>query len=195
MQRTLESVKRAHGEAVMKKRKQARSTLTKRRKHPGGRPTKMTKEVQKQTLEGIELGMSRERAAAFAGVSVAVFYAFQSKFPEFQERVKEAEAKCLAFHLAQICRAAKPKIEGGEGHWQASAWVLERKWPEEWGKVDRHLLRVRRDKDEDLTQLPEAYINAIGEALGMRGKFVPLGPPLLEGENGETIDTEILPQD
>ena len=44
-------------------------------------------------------------------------------------------------------------------------------------------------------QLPEAHINAINEALGVKGPFVPLGPPL-ETENGEgEIDTEILPQD
>lgn len=39
--------------------------------------------------------------------------------------IKKAEIECKMFHLKKVV-AAK--------HWTASAWMLERKWPEEFGR-------------------------------------------------------------
>lgn len=69
----------------------------------------------------------------------------------------------------------------------------------------RYLALIGPQPDE--TQLPQKYIDAIGEALGVKGPFVPLGPPEGgslpsgngqngDGRNGEsTIDPDVLPQD
>lgn len=146
----------------------------------------MTPEVQTLILEGIRLGLTRERSCNYAGVSVPIFYAFQAKNREFQDEVKRAESRCQAFHLLKIRKAA------AEGQWQASGWMLERKWPEEFGKVDRHLIRMQ----QTTAPLPEQYIQAINRALGVRGELEVLGQPLLTSGNGDgAIDTDVLPQE
>jgi transposase len=155
-------------------------------KHPGGRPTKMTVERQKIILECIAYGMPRERAANYAGIGVTALYAFQAKFPQFQEMIKRAESKCELFDLKQIQKASEA------GEWTASAWRLERRYPETWGKVDRHLIRMQ----QTAAPLPDQYIQAINRALGVRGELEYLGPAQLTAGNGDgAIDPEILPQD
>ena len=49
---------------------------------------------------------------------------------DFLESVKRARAEAESFHLENI------KAAGGES-WQASAWWLERSFPERWGRKDR----------------------------------------------------------
>lgn len=183
-----------------------------------GRPTKMSRERISTVLKCISLGMTRDKAAAYAGIHKDTFYAYQEKFSEFSDQVQQAEAKCQARHLAVIHRASMPKfhdrtrlkygpadpktgkreilervtehVEKKEANWMASAWILERRWPEEYGRVDRHLIHGKIEG----APLPEQYIAAINRALGVTGKMQPL--QLTEGsDNGDgTIDVEILPQ-
>lgn len=58
---------------------------------------------------------------------------------EFFESVKKAEAQAVARNVAVIQSAAKDS-------WQAAAWWLERKYPQEWGKKDR-LEHVGKDDE------------------------------------------------
>lgn len=50
---------------------------------------------------------------------------------EFLESVKKARAEAEAFHLRNLRQASE------DGTWQASAWWLERSFPERWGRKDR----------------------------------------------------------
>ena len=50
---------------------------------------------------------------------------------EFFEAIKKAEAQAEARNVAVIQTAARDS-------WQAAAWWLERKYPQEWGKKERH---------------------------------------------------------
>jgi hypothetical protein len=113
---------------------------------------------------GIEAGLSIKQAAISAGVSESTFHRWKVKggkakvgiFREFWERLKKAEIKIRKKHLDRIDRAAagrQTSIEkrvkrDGEGNvvektviskvlapqWQASAWILERKFPGEFGR-------------------------------------------------------------
>lgn len=166
----------------------ARQTRTE--KHRGGRPTKYSRTVAARICRAVRKGCSREAAAGLAGINPDTLYDWQHRFPEFSEALQKADSELEAECVSNIRRAGRSRR-----NWTANAWLLERKFPHRYGKVDRHLLRVRRDEDEDLTQLPQAFIDAINEALGVKGPFIPIGPPLLENENGEAIDTEVLPQD
>lgn len=50
--------------------------------------------------------------------------------PEFEEFVEASQARCESTHLNNI------HIAGKLGAWQASAWMLERKFPDKYGKKD-----------------------------------------------------------
>ena len=60
-------------------------------------------------------------------------------YSEFSEAVKKARAEAEGAHIRNIRKAAD------NGTWQASAWFLERSFPQKWGK--RSTMDFR-DKDE-----------------------------------------------
>lgn len=101
-----------------------------------GRPTKLTPDMQKRICEAIRLGMTRERAAWFCGIHRITFLrwiargdkATSGKYFEFCEALKKAETEGIAVNLKNIHNAAQ------SGAWQASAWILERRHPEEYGR-------------------------------------------------------------
>lgn len=49
-----------------------------------------------------------------------------SEYSQFVIQMSKAEMQCIRSHLDFI--AARPE------HWQAHAWLLERRWPEYYGK-------------------------------------------------------------
>jgi hypothetical protein len=93
-----------------------------------GRKSKYTPENIKRILDAIEVGTPYRHAAAIVGISETTFHEWQSKKPEFAESIKAAEGRAVAGRLARI-RQAEPT------HWQASAWFLERKYPQEFGRT------------------------------------------------------------
>lgn len=106
-----------------------------------GRKTKLTEEMIEEIAKHIELGMINKDVAQLVGISETTFYNWMNEgenskddnniFRKFYLKVKEAEAKAIKRNLAIIQRAAN------EGNWQAAAWFLERKRPEDWGRKDR----------------------------------------------------------
>ena len=116
----------------------------------GGRPTKLTADVQAEICESIRAGNYIEPSAIRAGVTKESLYnwlrragreleksntnkkyripAKERKYIEFFHAVKQAEAEAEARDLEVIRRA------GQLGQWQASAWRLERKHYDRWGR-------------------------------------------------------------
>ncbi len=112
-------------------------------KRKRGRPTKLTPENEKIIVEGIQQGLSYKAAAQRADVSYQTMYNWMNKgeedeesgidsdFLDFFYAIKNAEIDFQLAHLRRIDRASM------EGSWQASAWALERRFPDEWGKKER----------------------------------------------------------
>tara|TARA_S200002703_G_scaffold6027_1_gene6744 strand:+ start:450 stop:881 length:432 start_codon:yes stop_codon:yes gene_type:complete len=103
------------------------------------RPSKLTAEVQSVIVAALEGGNSRASAAAVAGINVSTLQRWMRrgeraegrtdrKFREFCMAIKKAEATCERRCLDLISSAAEA------GRWQAAAWILERRWPESWGR-------------------------------------------------------------
>lgn len=101
------------------------------------RPTKLTPEVHQRIVQALTLGATYELAAAYGGVSYNTFNewmkagvdAQSGRFRELYEAVKAAEGKAAVQWLAKIEAAAN------DGHWQAAAWKLERRYPADYGRT------------------------------------------------------------
>jgi hypothetical protein len=126
--------------------------MNNRNTNNGGRPTKLTPDLQNKIIEGIKAGNFPATAAAIEGIAESTFYRWMKwgrerksgLFREFWEAVKNAERFAEAYHVQNVRKAADGDLEHGvRPQWQASAWWLERKFPKRWGKIDRIDHKVR----------------------------------------------------
>jgi transposase len=138
----------------------------------GGRPSKFTHEVREKVLSALRGGNYLETAAAYAGISVSTLHKYLAEgrqpgaepdYANFAASVDEAIATAEVTEVAMIRRAASPQtqvvrdsdgsvVRDGEGkpmievvhrgNWQAAAWILERRDPGRWGRVDRSQVEV-----------------------------------------------------
>ena len=88
----------------------------------------ISEETWDEVLGAIGDGMSNKDAIIYAGVSESQFYQRVKDNTDFSESVKKAQVKFKHHHVRNITNAAKTQ-------WPASAWLLERKFKEEYGKV------------------------------------------------------------
>ncbi len=101
-------------------------------KRKAGRPTKLTPETTEKIVQALTAGNTRQAACGYAGISDQSFLNYLRSSLEFLEAVKKAEADAEVRHVANIAKASN------DGNWTASAWWLERRRYQEWGRKDRH---------------------------------------------------------
>lgn len=102
------------------------------------RPSKYTAEREAKIVEALAAGNTRRTACQLAGIGEATLGDWLRRFQHFRAAVEKAEAEAEASHVANIVKAA------GDGTWTASAWWLERRRHQDWGKVDRVEIEVRQ---------------------------------------------------
>jgi hypothetical protein len=105
---------------------------------PMARPTKYTPDTVKAITQAIELGATYELAAAYGGISYETFRTWNETKPAFSAAIKEAEGKAAVKWLAKIEAAAAD-------HWQAAAWKLERRYPNDYGKTVQEQQHTGKD--------------------------------------------------
>ena len=100
-----------------------------------GRPSKLTPEVEARIVEAVELGATWEKAAEAAGVGASTLREWRQRgeadeapFAAFLAALKRAEAEGVARALRTIRQAAE------SGQWTAAAWLLERRYPADYGR-------------------------------------------------------------
>jgi len=96
---------------------------------PEGRPSKYTPEIAANICKDLELGNFRRAVAAANGINKDTITEWMNVYPEFSVQIRKAEA------LPEY-RCVNKVMLGWPG-WQASAWWLERKYHEDWGRHDR----------------------------------------------------------
>lgn len=79
-------------------------------------------------LAALESGATLRMAAAAAGVSEDTLSRWRKTRPGLQAEMDQAEAQGAVKALEQIRAAAQG------GAWQAAAWMLERRYPNEYGR-------------------------------------------------------------
>ena len=132
-----------------------------------GRPTKLTIELIEEIATYLRAGNYIETTASLVGVHRDSIYEWLKRgnaeitrvsksnrarirkreeiFVEFTDTVKRAQAQAEAMLVAQIGKAS-------EKHWQASAWRLERKYPDRWGRTERNVATTSDDPLKELAK-------------------------------------------
>lgn len=120
------------------------------------RPTKLNDEVTAKICEALRTGNTRRAACAYAGIDQDTLGNWLRRSSDFSDAVKKAESDCEISYAAVIKRAAvghdvykkvtKTKTVGEvsvvettetisrEFEWQAAAWWLERRKPEDYAR-------------------------------------------------------------
>ena len=123
--------------------------------------TKCNQKITDIICEALKVGQPIEAAVAVAGISQQTYYNWmnwgregRSPYCDFVEAVDQAQGVAMGYLYEQL-----------RGHfhtnWQTIAWVLERKWPGIWGRVDRLAIQANmkhnidvRHGIEDHAQIP-----------------------------------------
>ena len=92
-----------------------------------GRPTKRTQQAMERITEAIREGATLGLAAAIGGIHYDTFNEWRKAFSDFSEMVDQAVAESAIFHLRNV------NVHSAED-WRASAWILEHRFPDEFGK-------------------------------------------------------------
>lgn len=91
-------------------------------------------EMTHEIVTYLQNGNGRVDTCHLVGISYETFTQWM-KLPEFSESIKKAESTCKARNIAIVQKAAITS-------WQAAAWWLERKYPQEFA------LKARVDENE-----------------------------------------------
>ena len=121
------------------------------------RPTKLTPDRQKRICDNVRLGLSYERAALAAGITEQTLLNWRQRaeaererltqkgtrkrkreapYVEFLGELELSEAQAEQLLIAKIQKAAT------DGKWTAAAWILERRHPERWARLEKRELKV-----------------------------------------------------
>jgi hypothetical protein len=113
-------------------------------------------EKRKTVVNVLKLGLTRRAAANCVGCHVMTIYNEISRNKKFRADVAEAEAGFEVRHTSRIEKASQD-----ERYWRASAWSLERKYPEQYA------LR----KPDAIT--PDQAERILGQFVEILGKHIP----------------------
>jgi hypothetical protein len=115
-----------------------------------GRP-KISPEKQQVILNAVRAAVPLNRAAALAGVHVSTVHAWKAKgkvakdgpYREFFDALKREEGVFITKALTEIQAIAKNAKQ-----WTAWAWILERRWPEEFGQSRHEITELKKQLKE-----------------------------------------------
>ena len=105
-----------------------------------GRPSKITVERVETLIDATALGATRLIAANAAGISKRTFMEWLSKGRRGEGRLETLLAEGIRVADGQIVMDCLRGIrEAGKQpkHWTALAWIAERRFPGEYGRIDR----------------------------------------------------------
>lgn len=89
-------------------------------------------------LKAVKMGFSNQKACQYSKISQTTLYKYlqlaeeaekkgiTNDYTKFKEELDQARAQFMMRHVARITQASD------NGTWQASAWLLERRMPEEF---------------------------------------------------------------
>jgi len=143
-----------------------------------GRPDKLTPKLKEDLLKMIVTGNYIETAAAFVGIAQTTLREWmrrgereaqrlnadpnarpiksEEKYIELSEAIRQAQAESEVRDVVLIGRAAQDQ-------WQAAAWRLERRYPDRWGKKERHELTGANGGPVQFEEIRERLLRKLTE--------------------------------
>jgi transposase len=151
--------------------------------------TKLTPEITDKLCRAIRMGITNEDAASMANIGRSTFYRWKQRgkaaksgaYRDFWDHIKRAEVECKAILLKRVHDAASGNQEivetrevvrdGGVVEvitttkrlppaWQAAAWILERKFPDEFGRNRQPAEDKHSSIDDVIVILENARVEA-----------------------------------
>lgn len=115
------------------------------------RPTKLTKELQQKIGKSVALGLPYALAAAAVGITYQTFNDWMNKGKnstsgEYFEFYKYIQ-KCNADAAMKCLERLKGAVDSGNV--QVAMWILERRFPESYGKRDYRKINAE-NKNENI---------------------------------------------
>ena len=125
------------------------------------RGLKLSKELIQEIHTYMQNGMTDKDTCALCGITAGIYYKWiadakeilKSEKPEEEmtefdllrlellDSIEKGKSEFKAWHVNNIMQASKKS----PAYWTASAWLLERKFPDEFGRIDKHNVAVRDD--------------------------------------------------
>ena len=124
--------------------------MEEQKKKKRGRKCTYSLEKADLIIKYLEAGNTKKASYEALGIDATTFYRWVEKYENFANRIKEAEARAEIRNVAIINKAAQTS-------WQASAWWLERRRKEDYGKKEQ--LDVTTN-GKDINQLSDEELNA-----------------------------------
>ena len=129
------------------------------RKKGDTHPHKLTRVVCDKIVEGVLKGNYITTVCQSVGIHKTTFYAWKKKgeqglepYKQFYDRVTEAEAQAEMDILNVIYTNA---ID--QGNWLSSAWILERKYPNRFGKREQMALATDNNFELKISSAKSPY--------------------------------------
>jgi hypothetical protein len=113
------------------------------------RPRKLDEVKQREICALISVGCDRRSAARYVGCTAETIRLTAKRDRQFAERLDQAEMRHKFQQLQNIHQAGKTS-------WRAAAWLLERKYPDQF---------ARRDPDSVSHDELARFMTAMGETL------------------------------
>jgi hypothetical protein len=121
-----------------------------------GRRTKLSPKIQASICLCLQSGCSRDTAAAFAGISRSTLVEWlrrgRSERTGIYDRFVRACAKAHAIFVIRSLLEIRAAAETG-GEWQAAAWRLERRCPQQYGRPRTRVVVLKRGRRPTLPRI------------------------------------------
>lgn len=112
--------------------------------------------LQQKICAVLTVGCSLKTAADYLGSRPEVIRRTARRDPQFAEQLAKSEAVCEVSALTQLGKALKD-----ERNWRAVTWLLERRFPERYGRR-----KPRSASSRQLAQLMLQLVDVVAQEIG-----------------------------
>jgi hypothetical protein len=129
-------------------------------------------QVKEHLLAALKVGCPVTVATQIVKIDQTTFHRALKRSPQLRQEVESAQGELIQGLSSMILLAAK------NGQWTAGAWMLERRWPEFFGRVERQEVSGPGGMPLAIASASqEEYVRAVRRALGFNEPEEGTKPP------------------